>query len=641
MPTVEVLQQACEFLATRCDGAIKQDKTGFNRMDADFGHSLAQQDHWTEKQAKAALKMLLKYRNQLASGGFDVETMFTGEIEMPKNEPTGNGSTGKPKSKSKSARLVNGETIEIWFDFDPTILDVVKSIPGRRFQNNSKGKYWTVPLSIEAVQKLKENGFTLDEKLHNFISGINTKTVDEVKEIELPKLKRELFPFQKQGVAFIEEKGGRALVADSMGLGKTIQALAWLALHPEKKPVIVLCPASLKLNWKQEIEKTLPDNPKVQVLQGKTPCKISAEIIIINYDILNPWVETLRSINPQVLIFDEAHLIRNNSAIRTKATKKLAKKIPHVIALTGTPIVNRPIEGFNIVQIINKTIFPSFWEYAHKYCGAKHNGFGWDFTGATNKEELHKKLTESIMIRRKKEDVLKDLPNKVYSYVPMELDNEKEYQKAEREFIRYLLEHKGLEAARKAKQAEHLVKIEALKQLAVKGKMKQAVEWIQNFIEGGNGDGKLVVFATHKETINQLMEEFKEVAVKVDGSVNTENRNRAVEKFQNDPTVKLFVGNIQAAGVGLTLTAASSVAFLELPWMPGELVQAEDRCHRIGQKNTVNIYYLLADNTIEYKIAEMLDNKRGVLDAVLDGKETKEARLLTELIKSYQKKGEK
>jgi len=329
---------------------------------------------------------------------------------------------------------------------------------------------------------------------------------------------------------------------------------------------------------------------------------------------------------------DEAHYIKNSSAQRTKATKKLAKGIPHVIALTGTPIVNRPVEGFNIFQVINRELFPNFWTYVHRYCGARHNGWGWDFSGATNKEELNQILTSTIMIRRRKADVLKDLPEKLYSFVPMELDNEKEYRNAEAEFIEYLRGVKGKEAAEKAKKAEHLVKIEAMKQLAVKGKREQAINWIRDFIEDGS---KLVVFAVHKEVIDQLMNEFKDVAVKIDGSTPTPERHKAVEAFQSDPNIKLFIGNIQAAGVGLTLTAASAVAFLELPWTPGELQQAEDRCHRIGQKNAVNIYYLLAENSVEYKLAKLLDKKKEVLSAVIDGKLVNEKSLITELIESY------
>ncbi len=550
----------------------------------------------------------------------------------------------------KKTAKITEKNIEIWFDFDWDTLNEVKSIPGRKFQNNRKGKYWTAPVSEKAVEILKNNGFVITE-----ITDAAKTPIKEVKPIgEIPGLKRTLFDFQKEGVAFLEARKGRALLADEMGLGKTVQALAWLQLHPEKKPIIILCPAHLKLNWEHEAKLTLSGERTVQVLYGTdTSIPITGDIIIINYDILpnkyetyrdsagskrkkeireTGWVDFLIRLNPQVLIFDEGHYIRSNSALRTKATKKLAKKIPHVIALTGTPIVNRPIEGYNLMKVIDDTLFPDFWEYARKYCDAKHNGWGWDFTGASNKEELHERLS-SIMVRRKKADVLTDLPDKIYSYIPIELRNRKKYERAERDFIKYLKKEKGKEKAEKAERAEHLVKIEEMKQLAVDGKMEMAINWIQDFLDT-NGQ-KLVLFTTHKETVSKLIKKFKD-AVKIDGGMSAKDRDTAVKEFQNNDNVKLLIGNIQAAGTGLTLTAASSVAFLELPWTPGDVSQAEDRCHRIGQKNTVNVYYLLAEKTIEEEIARMLDEKKQVLGAVLDGKEVvQEDALITELIKSY------
>ena len=615
MPDVRIIQQAVRYLASRCDGAVSEDGHGFNKMDADFGRSLAERERWTKAQAKAALKMLKKYQGQLQAGGFDIERLFDGsEITYPHLQQ---------EKVMNTVKKVDDRTMEIRYKFDPEILQLIKTLPGRRFHPDKK--YWTATITKDSIQKLKDVEFTIDKELEEFLH-------EEEREIEVPGLKKQLFTFQKVGVAFIEKRKGRALIADEMGLGKTIQAAAWLQLHPEKRPAIILCPASLKLNWAKELRETLSTKDNVQILQGTKPYPITGSIIIINYDILNSWVEALQAINPQVLIMDESHYVKNSSAIRTKATKKLAKGIPHIIALTGTPIVNRPVEGFNIFQILDRNLFPNFWTYVHRYCGARHNGFGWDFSGATNKEELNQILTSTIMIRRRKADVLKDLPEKLYSFVPMELANETEYRAAEEEFIQYIRFTKGKEAAEKAKKAEHLVKIEHLKQLAVKGKLKQAINWVRDFIEDGS---KLVIFAVHKEVIDQLMNEFKDVAVKIDGSTPAPERHKAVEAFQSDPNIKLFIGNIQAAGVGLTLTASSAVAFLELPWTPGELQQAEDRCHRIGQKNAVNIYYLLAENSVEYKLAKLLDRKKEVLSAVIDGKPVEEKSLITELIESY------
>ena len=236
------------------------------------------------------------------------------------------------------------------------------------------------------------------------------------------------------------------------------------------------------------------------------------------------------------------------------------------------------------------------------------------------------------MIRRKKSEVLKDLPDKLYSFLPMELTNRGEYREAEDNFIEFVRKQKGTEAAARASNAEVVTQIEVLKQIAAKGKMDAAVEWIRDVLESGE---KLIVFAVHKFVIDRLMKEFGKLAVKVDRGVSGRNRQLAVDKFQNEPETRLFVGYIKAAGVGITLTASSRVAFLEYPWTPGELSQASDRPHRIGQKDTVNIYYLLAECTIEEKIAEMLDKKKTVVEAILDGKAPDKGSLLMEIINNY------
>lgn len=631
MSKLELAQQAVRYLAGVCDGACTRDGQGFNGVDSGFGKSLAQQESWSEKQAKSAVKMLKTYKGQLERAGFDVEMLFNeAPLEIPKR-------TTKPKEK-RTAIIEKGK-IKIQFPFDREVLDKIRDIPGRRFHDNSFPKYWTAPISYDAVKILVENKFEIDPELIAILreagQAEETPIVEAVKISNIPGLKRTLFPYQMEGVSYIESKQGNALIGDEMGLGKTIQALAWLQLHPEKRPAIILCPAHLKLNWAKEIQMTLSDNLNTQILQGSKPYPITGEIVIINYDILKNWVEELQKIKANVLIFDEAHYIKSNSALRTKATKKLAKEIPHRIALTGTPIVNRPIEGFNIAQVINKTVFPNFMSYARRYCNAHHNGFGWDFSGSANKKELHRKLTETIMIRRKKADVLPDLPSKLYSYIPMEINNTSEYKRAEADFIAFLTETKGKKAAEKASQAEHLVRIEALKQLAVQGKIKQAVQWIRDFLD--NNGNKLVVFGVHKTVVDALMKEFTTEAVKVDGSVSAAKRDEAVVAFQEDPNVKLFVGNIQAAGTGLTLTAASAVAFLEFDWVVGNHMQAEDRCHRIGQKDTVNIYYLIAAGSIEEKLVSLLAEKTKVIRTILDGEKAENINIFDELLESIGK----
>lgn len=517
------------------------------------------------------------------------------------------------------ARLsTDGMSIVLEFPYDAALIERVKAIKGRRY--HPENRTWTVPYTPDNVQAVKELGFELDESLDE------TKRLPEIK---LPELKRKLFPFQEVGVRFLESRGGSALIADEMGLGKTIQVLSWLALHRELRPAVVVCPASVKWNWRREIEMTFPDDEPVQVLSGHDAAPVAGRgIIIVNYDVLGSWLPELAKLRPKVLVLDECHYIKNNKALRTKAARALAKASERVICLSGTPVVNRPIEFYNAIRIVSKgKLFPNFWDYARRYCDAYHNGYGWNFKGSSNEGELHRILTSTIMIRRTKQEVLQDLPPKLRSFVPLELTNRDEYRKAEIAYLSWMLEQ-GKDASR----VNHLAKIEALRQLACAGKLPDALEWIEDFLDSGK---KLVVFAHHRSVVGAVYEKFRHCAVKVDGSTSLADRDSAVRSFNGDDRVRLFVGNIKAAGVGISLTAASSVAFLELPWSPGELVQAEDRCHRIGQKDCVNVYYLLTVGTIEEWMANLLDEKARTLSAVLDGRDDDAESLISELISHY------
>ncbi len=322
------------------------------------------------------------------------------------------------------------------------------------------------------------------------------------------------------------------------------------------------------------------------------------------------------------ILVHNCHLIKDSKTQRARTIKRISKNIPYIIALTGTPVVNRPVEFFNSLNMISPERFPSFWDYAQEYCGATHNGYGWDFKGATNIEKLNKLLIESIMIRRLKADVMKDLPAKIKTLVPLEINNRNKYQD---EFDYTLRDNKYKEPG------DQLAEIERLKQICLNGKIDSIYAWIDDFLESGQ---KLVIFATHHKAIDMLMDRYSQIAVKLDGRDNQTQRQGAVDSFQNIDECKLFIGNIKAAGVGLTLTAASNVAFIELPWTPSDIDQSSDRVHRIGQEaDCVNIYYLVAEDTIEEDICELLDEKRKVIDMVLDGKQTEEVSLLTELLK--------
>lgn len=413
--------------------------------------------------------------------------------------------------------------------------------------------------------------------------------------------------------------------------GKTIQAIGYCALHHEKRPVLVIVPASLKGNWEKEIKECIPDG-NVQIITGRTPCdyyEING-FIIINYDILKYHLEYLDKVPFKTIIIDECHYIKNVKAERTKAARFLAKKVKEVIALSGTPITNKPLEFFTILNILQPKVFKSWWYYVTKFCGAKKGYWGLELGGATNTEELHNILIRTVMLRRLKKDVLKDLPDKIRTVVPLDIQNDKEYKKAHKEFIDWFL-------SGSINNKLAMVEMEKLKQVAAMGKMKQVIDWIDNFLNTGE---KLVVFATHKKVINILMEKYKSIAIKIDGSVSPSKRTGIVNKFQKDNSVKLFVGNIKAAGVGLTLTAASNVVFLEYPYVPSDILQAEDRCHRIGQDNAVNVWYLVAKDTIEEQLLEILNAKAEVLGQVLDGKSVGEASVFQTLINKITKEGE-
>lgn len=539
---------------------------------------------------------------------------------------------GKPTTPSK-AEIIGTVSIKLTFTPENGLLEKVKSLPSRKYHNENGERYWTAPIYPDTLRSIKAWGFELDEALSTILaSAPEAKTVEEVEEVPVTGLKMKLMPFQEQGVSFLAHRNGNAIIADEMGLGKTVQALGYLHLV-SKRPAVIVVPASLKGNWEVEALKWLP-NPKITILSGKKAQTLpdGQDIVIINYDILDAWVDVLKAIRPQVVILDECHYIKNNGAARTKAVKLLCRGVPHTIPLSGTPAINRPVELYNAIKLVEPQLFPNFMTFARRYCNAHHNGFGWDFSGAANLEELYEKLS-TVMVRRKKADVLKELPDKIRSFVPMSLSNANEYRAAESEFLSWVLDTKGEKAVLKARRAEQLTKINTLRQLAVNGALKNSIAWIKDFLDGG--DQKLVVMAIHKTVIDALMEEFKAVAVKIDGSTPVAQRQGIVDKFQSDPTTRLFIGNIKAAGVGITLTAASNVAFLELPWTPGELDQAEDRVHRIGQKNAVNIWYLLAQNTIEEKLAKMIDSKRGVLTATLDGTEMEGGDTLTALMDLY------
>lgn len=449
-------------------------------------------------------------------------------------------------------------------------------------------------------------------------------------------METELKPFQLEGAKQIYRFRGRALLADEMGLGKTLQSLYWIKKIPTFRPAVIVCPASMKYTWQSEA--MLHFKMHLEVLEGKCNGRFLLPpkgIYVLNYDILPYWLPVLRRTRPQCLILDEVHYVKSPTAQRTKAALKLSKCMRSVVGLSGTPLTNRPIELWTVLQAIRPDIFPSRTKYAWKFCKPRYTPWGWRFDGATKLKLLNRILRRECMIRRLKKEVIHELPRKERKMVAFRLKSYEEYNHAQDHFLHWLRRQSPARAKRAAR-SQALTKIGYLIRLACELKLPWTVKWIEDFLES-HPEQKLVGFTMHTFVIDHLKQRFPEALI-IDGRVTGRKRTEIVHQFRSHPRKRLLFGNWIAAGVGITLTAAWNVAAFDLPWTPGELLQGEDRCHRIGQKHNVIINYLTALGTIEEKQMTLLRRKAGVLDAVLDGKaKVTDFNLFDELIDELRK----
>lgn len=546
----------------------------------------------------------------------------------------------KAEATGRGAELNPDGIIEIRFPYDRELVEAVKRVPGRNW--HSEEKMWSCPPSKDAIKFMEWHGFLLGLRLKEWISDKTPVPVPT--ELNIPGLRCTLRPYQVEGVRRIEGFKGRAILADSMGLGKTAQAIAWLQLHKQERPAVILCPAVGKEMWARKCEEWMDGKEKIVVLSGKTPDPTQfkgATILILNYDIVGNktdktknkagyiqikeqnytgWVDYLLDHGIKIIVADEAHNLKNDRSQRGIAGLKMLKQIRYALPMSGTPIDNRPYEYWPLLTNLASHIFRNRRTYGKRYCaGTKASGY-WDFTGASNLEELHEVLEENIMIRRLKEDVLKELPPKVRAVVPIDVDL-RAYRKAEAEIW--------------ADDEITLAKLTKLRQAAVSAKLKACGDWVEDFLETGE---KLIVFAHHHFVMDHLRERFSakyrlaEISGQTKGS-----RQEQEDLFQNDPSCKLFLGSKSAKEL-ITLTAASNVAFVEFFDTPGEMAQAEDRAHRIGQTGSVNVWFLIAAGTIEEDHAALLDAKLEVVTGVLDGKAVETDDLIMELLKKLNRR---
>jgi SWI/SNF-related matrix-associated actin-dependent regulator 1 of chromatin subfamily A len=432
-----------------------------------------------------------------------------------------------------------------------------------------------------------------------------TDTVKQRIDAVLPDGKR-LYPFQYVAVEFVEKAGGRALLAEEMGLGKSIETLGYLALHPELRPAVLVVPAVVTSNWRREANTWRPTET-VQVLKtGKDTINPDATILVVTYDLLKKHIDAIKALNPKAVVGDEVHLVKNYKTARAASFCSLAKhpSVKAMIGLSGTPIVNRPVEFFTFLHLLRPSDFGSWRRFTERYCDGHEENVArgkWVYVakGATNTDELNQRL-RSFMIRRTKEQVLTELPPKTRTITDVEMTP------AERR------EYRGIEGE------NALATITAQRQFVGRVKVRAAIEWIEQYADTNT---PLLVFAHHHDVLDALQEGCRTLGVRfgrIDGSVSQEQRGRLVDDFQAGKTDVMLLST-KAAGVGITLTRASNVLVVERQFTPGDEVQAEDRCHRIGQASAVTIRYLMVNDTVDADMAELIESKRLVLDAVLNG----------------------
>lgn len=528
------------------------------------------------------------------------------------------------KELVKSAGFRWDRDNKVWFTTDPSVAASLVDPEARRLAEERRAQ-----MAVEKKQAIEDS-----------------RAQDADVELPVPDGLAYL-PYQRAGIAFALRHPS-VLFGDEMGLGKTIQAIGVINSDPSIRSILVMCPASLRLNWQRELRKWLVREFSIAIASSRD-WPAGYNIIICNYDIATKLQDKLRARTWDLVILDEMHYLKSAKAKRTVAVlgRTKTKKQPAIlglsarrkVGLTGTPIPNRPVEGWPIFNYLAPETFKSFWTYANRFCNAHNNGYGWDMSGSSNLPELQDLLRSTIMVRRKKMDVLTELPAKRRQLV--ELDASEcshvigdevaawERQETEIDVLRQRVElakaadsqaeYDDAVTALRARTQAAFTEISKLRHATALAKMPQVVEHIQNALE--DGTQKLIVFAHHRDVIRTILDSLAEAnieAVSITGDTAMYDRQKAVDAFQQDADVRVFVGNIQAAGVGLTLTAAAHVIFAELDWVPGNVSQAEDRAHRIGQVQSVLVQHLVLDGSLDAKMAKTLISKQEVIDAALD-----------------------
>lgn len=562
-----------------------------------------------------------------------------------------------PEAKpQRTAVLVGTSLVRFRYPRDRAINDAVKALRATWNKEASDWDWsvWETKLTAEnaaGILALARFDFQIDDKIAQACAGIERAAKEaadraarnlaessaDTADITIPGFVGNLYPFQRAGIRYMVRER-RVLNADQPGLGKTRQAIgAVQALGAY--PVVVVCPASVKYNWEREWHACAPGH-SVRVLSGTTPLPLAeygkADVQILNYDILDAHMLPLKGqAGLNAVIVDESHYIKNAKAGRTQRVTELVAGVENRFFLTGTPVLNRPVELLSQLSALGRIgdvmgeadQGRAEWRFLKQHCGAWDEYIGrkriWHFDGAYDLDVLNRNMRRTCYVRREKAEVLKELPPKRRVVVPVELTNRAEYDRLEDDFLAMVEEQAVRDAAFQASlegkseaerqrmiadrrdganRAKYLMKITALKKCAAKGKLQAIKEWAGDFLDSGQ---KLVMFGWHRETVQMLAKAFG--APTVMGGDSAEARQASVDRFQTDPATQAIACNIVAAGEGITLTAASDTMFAELGWNPGKMEQAEDRVHRIGQQaDSVTAWYLIAQGTLEEKLYRLI-----------------------------------
>ena len=567
------------------------------------------------------------------------------------------------KPVGKSRVFLQDGMIYMRFPYERVIIKAVKQVPAVSW--DSKAYSWRAPQSsIQSVMEWAKNfDVPVDQDVHLIANSVITKMNDFIEasrsvdaQIEIPTLTGNLLPYQRAGVAYASN-ARRTFIADDMGLGKTIQAISTIEYVHDSYPAVVVCPPSLVLNWAVEYGKWLPHRRVATVTNRKSfPDEGTYDVVVVGYSNISTWEKRLSG--HRSYVFDESHYAKTPTAQRTKSAIKIARSAPKeglVLCLTGTPVTNRPNEYASQLDILGRLKdFGGLWGFYRRYCAAYQDSFGqWNISGHSHLDELNDRLRGTCYIRRTKDQVLSELPPVIHSKVVIDGNSEamREYKKAEKDIIFYIAERArelakqegkpmwgaAVAAMIRAEANEHLVRLSVLRRLAAKAKMEIVEEWINARLENGK---KVVVAAHHRDIVDEIARKYGNL--RIQGGMAVEEVEENKRRFQTESVkdAPVIVLSIQAAKTGHTLTAAEECLFVELPWTPADVDQTYSRLHRIGQKGSVTATYLLALNTIDEDIYSLIEKKRSVVDAAVDGGEFTETDGAVQLILNILKKGE-